>query len=171
MPASLGASFSAESTEVYRGTNYLVSVNPGAKELAHYPGYTALPSALCDSRPVEVLADGDRTTTLSGYATFENVIENLSHTITHFFFLPLRRELDRPWFQPVLRYGRVGGEEGFVDPDPDPTVTELSTEIRPPVERELFMFVNDAVIGVPPRWFDAFYRDNKGCIRVMIKPR
>lgn len=32
--------------------------------------------------------------------------------------VPLRRELTRPWFRLVLRYGATGGEESF-DPDPE----------------------------------------------------
>ena len=73
--------------------------------------------------------------------------------------VPLRREVTKDWFRIVLRYGDVGGEEAFLDPDPDDTVIE--SPIRPKREGELFIFVNDAVIGIPGL-FDLFYRNNKG---------
>jgi len=47
----------------------------------------------------------------------------------------------------VLRYGRVGGEEVFLDPDPEDS--KIEANIRPTRDGELFIFVNDAVIGIP----------------------
>jgi hypothetical protein len=59
----------------------------------------------------------------------------------------------------VLRYGRVGGQEEFLDPDPEDSKIEAS--IKPNRDGELFIFVNDAVIGVP--WlYNFFYRNNGG---------
>ena len=73
--------------------------------------------------------------------------------------VPLRRELTRPWFRLVLRYGATGGEEVFLDPDPeDGTIEEI---IKPTRKGELFIFVNDAVIGIPGL-YDVFYRNNEG---------
>ena len=73
--------------------------------------------------------------------------------------VPLRRELTRPWFRLVLRYGATGGEEVFLDPDPeDGTIEDV---IRPTRKGELFIFVNDAVIGIPGL-YDVFYRNNTG---------
>ena len=74
-------------------------------------------------------------------------------------FVPLRRELTQDWFRIVLRYGGVGGEEDFVEPDPEDYVIE--TRIKPTRKGELFIFVNDAVIGIP-RLYDWFYRKNQG---------
>jgi hypothetical protein len=73
--------------------------------------------------------------------------------------VPLRRELTRPWFRLVLRYGETGGEEVFLDPDPeDGTIEEV---IKPTRKGELFVFVNDAVLGIPGL-YDVFYRNNEG---------
>jgi uncharacterized protein (DUF2235 family) len=73
--------------------------------------------------------------------------------------VPLRRELTRPWFRLVLRYGATGGEEVFLDPDPeDGTIEDV---IKPTRKGELYVFVNDAVIGIPGL-YDVFYRNNAG---------
>lgn len=69
--------------------------------------------------------------------------------------VPLRRELTRDWFRVVLRYGRVGGEEAFLDPDPtDPLI---QATVKPTRSGELFIFVNGAAVGVPGA-YDVFYR-------------
>jgi hypothetical protein len=82
--------------------------------------------------------------------------------------VPLRRELTRPWFRLVLRYGSTGGEEVFLDPDPeDGTIEDV---IRPTRKGELFIFVNDAVIGIPG-FYDVFYRNNKGGGKLIVTRR
>jgi hypothetical protein len=73
--------------------------------------------------------------------------------------VPLRRELTQDWFRIVLRYGGVGGEEAFLDPDPDDS--KIQAIIKPTREGELFIFVNDAVIGIPGL-YKLFYRNNQG---------
>jgi uncharacterized protein (DUF2235 family) len=80
--------------------------------------------------------------------------------------VPLRRELTRPWFRLVLRYGATGGEEVFLDPDPESGKVE--SVIKPTRSGELFIFVNDAVVGLP-RWYDVFYRNNRGTARLTVK--
>lgn len=80
--------------------------------------------------------------------------------------LPLRRELFEDWFRIVLRYGRIGGEETTFEPDPtDPLIQD---NIKPTREGELFVFVNDAVIGIPGV-YDALYRYNRGSGRLTVK--
>jgi uncharacterized protein (DUF2235 family) len=79
--------------------------------------------------------------------------------------VPLRRELTKDWFRIVLRYGDVGGEEVFLDPDPDDYVIEAN--IKPTRKGELFIFVNDAVIGIPGL-YDFFYRNNKGAAKLTV---
>ena len=59
--------------------------------------------------------------------------------------MPLRRELTKDWFRIVLRYGDIGGEEAFLDPDPTDSVIEAT--IKPTREGELFIFVNDSALG------------------------
>jgi uncharacterized protein (DUF2235 family) len=80
--------------------------------------------------------------------------------------LPLRRELFEDWFRIVLRYGRVGGEETTFEPDPtDPLIQD---NIKPTREGELFIYVNDAVIGFPGL-YDLLYRNNIGTARLTVK--
>jgi uncharacterized protein (DUF2235 family) len=84
--------------------------------------------------------------------------------------VPLRRELIRPWFRVVARIGGKGGEEFFLDPDFSDTflIDETITATR---DGELFLFVNDAVIGVPgfnDFYYRLFYKNNKGSARVTI---
>ena len=82
--------------------------------------------------------------------------------------LPMRRELIRPWFRIVARTGSVGGEESFLDPDPkDHSIDEVLRATR---DGELFLFVNDAVLGVPG-FEGVFYANNRGTADVSITRR
>jgi uncharacterized protein (DUF2235 family) len=87
------------------------------------------------------------------------------HRILLGLAVPLRREVTQDWFRIVLRYGRVGGEEDFIVPDPDDSV--LETPIKPTRNGELFVFVNDAVLGIPGL-YDLFYRKNHGSAKLTI---
>jgi len=88
------------------------------------------------------------------------------HRILLGFAVPLRREITQDWFRIVLRYGRVGGEEDFIEPDPDDYV--LESPIKPTRKGELFVFVNDAVIGIPGL-YDLLYRNNRGTAYLTVK--
>ena len=79
--------------------------------------------------------------------------------------VPLRRELTQDWFRIVLRYGGVGGEEVFLDPDLDDY--KIKADIKPTRKGELFIFVNDAVLGIPGL-YDWFYRNNTGKAQVTV---
>jgi len=80
--------------------------------------------------------------------------------------LPLRRELLEDWFRIVLRYGRVGGEETTFEPDPsDPLIQD---NIKPTRTGELFIFVNDAVLGIPGL-YGFPYRHNGGTAQLTVK--
>ena len=81
-------------------------------------------------------------------------------------FLPLRREFRHDWFRIVLRFGDVGGEETFYDPDPADPVIQFP--FRPTREGELFVFVNDAVIGLPGL-YDVLSRKNRGKAKLIIE--
>jgi uncharacterized protein (DUF2235 family) len=82
--------------------------------------------------------------------------------------LPMRRELIRPWFRVVARTGAVGGEESFLDPDPkDHSIDEVMRATR---DGELFLFVNDAVLGIPGLE-GVFYSNNVGSADVTITRR
>jgi hypothetical protein len=101
--------------------------------------------------------DGSIPSPLGGFYTTD--APTLSQQIALMLGVPLRRELTRPWFRLVLRYGAVGGEEVFLDPDPEDGTIEAT--IRPTRNGELFIFVNDAVLGIPGL-YDVFYRNNVG---------
>jgi uncharacterized protein (DUF2235 family) len=80
--------------------------------------------------------------------------------------LPLRRELLEDWFRIVLRYGRGGGEETTFEPDPsDPLIQD---NIKPTRTGELFIFVNDAVLGIPGL-YGFPYRHNGGTAQLTVK--
>jgi uncharacterized protein (DUF2235 family) len=92
--------------------------------------------------------------------------------------LPLRRVLGKPWFRPVARIGAVGADEYPLEPDVrapgadlgsvDPRARgELVAEIRARRSGELFIYVNDAVVGIPglENWF---YRNNLGEAKVTV---
>jgi len=79
--------------------------------------------------------------------------------------VPMRRELIRPWFRIVARTGGAGGEESFLDPDPkDQSIDEVLHATR---DGELFLFVNDAVIGLPGIE-GAFYSSHSGTADVTV---
>jgi uncharacterized protein (DUF2235 family) len=83
--------------------------------------------------------------------------------------VPLRRELIRPWFRVVVRIGGVGGEENFLDPD----ITDkylINEERKATRDGELFLFVNDAVVGIPGL-YGIFYKNNRGSTKVTITRR
>lgn len=85
-------------------------------------------------------------------------------------FLPLRRELSKDWFRIVLRFGHVGGEESSYEPDPYDDIIQFNIRptIAPDRKQELFVFVNDAVIGVPG-FYDLLYRNNRGTAYLTVK--
>lgn len=82
---------------------------------------------------------------------------------------PLRREWFRPWFRVVARFGGSGGEEAFLDPDLN-DVHIVNEVVRATRDGELFLFVNDAVIGIPGL-FGVFYHNNSGSAKVKILRR
>ena len=85
-------------------------------------------------------------------------------------FLPLRREITQDWFRIVLRFGHVGGEEFFYIPDLYDNTIEFTIKptIKPEAKEELFVFVNDAVIGIPGL-YDLLYRDNRGTASLTVE--
>jgi uncharacterized protein (DUF2235 family) len=95
--------------------------------------------------------------------------DNLLQAAVMFAGIPLRRELTHPWFRIVARYGGQGGEETFLVPDPTDRYL-INEVIRAPRDGELFLFVNDAVIGIPGL-YGKFYENNQGSSRVAIRRR
>jgi len=81
--------------------------------------------------------------------------------------VPLRRELIRPWYRVVARIGATGGEENFLDPDSGGAQFAISEKFKATRDGELFLFVNDAAIGIPGL-YDVFYKNNRGSTRVLL---
>ena len=85
-------------------------------------------------------------------------------------FLPLRRELAKDWFRIVLRFGNIGGEEDLLRARSlrRPSSIQHQAYDRAQGEEELFVFVNDAVIGIPGL-YDLLYRNNRGSARITVR--
>jgi hypothetical protein len=82
--------------------------------------------------------------------------------------LPIRRLVGSNWFAPILRIGNRGFGEtvvAFTRQDSAscqcPATTSYSATFKARRDGELFISVNDAVIGIPGQ-VDRFYRNNKG---------
>jgi uncharacterized protein (DUF2235 family) len=84
--------------------------------------------------------------------------------------VPLRRNLTRPWFSVAARIGGKGSEEIFLEPD-FRSQFSLDRAVTATRDGELFLFVNDAVLGIPgfDNYFHKFfYNNNQGSSRVTI---
>jgi hypothetical protein len=121
---------------------------------------------LIEIKPVQNWTDGGIPVPLGGFSAANP--PSWYHRILLAMVVPLRRETTQDWFHVVLRYGRVGGEEDFIEPDPDDY--NLQSPIRPKRSGELFVFVNDAVIGIPGL-YNLFYRRNEGTATLTITRR
>ncbi|MDF0516663.1 hypothetical protein P0R31_05360 [Bradyrhizobium yuanmingense] len=79
----------------------------------------------------------------------------------------LRPILFRPWYGIISRFGETGADEYFLDPIPLPNTTPQAYKATFKAARsgELFLYVNDAVIGLP--WvYDSFCQNNGGKAKV-----
>ena len=61
----------------------------------------------------------------------------------------------------------TGGEENFLDPDSGGARFAISEKFKATRDGELFLFVNDATVGIPG-WYDVFYKNNRGSTRVLL---
>jgi len=66
----------------------------------------------------------------------------------------------------VARIGGKGGEESFLDPDRTDKLL-INERITATRDGELFLFVNDAVLGIPGL-YGVFYRNNRGTTKVTV---
>jgi uncharacterized protein (DUF2235 family) len=111
--------------------------------------------------------DGKRPVTPTGYRT--STIEPRERW-RGYAGIFLRRILFRPWFRLIARVGETGVDEYFLDPVPVPDTAPQAYRARFTADRggELFLYVNDAVIGLP--WVsDAYYKNNKGSANVTVR--
>jgi hypothetical protein len=157
--------------KVGRLDRYLVWTTPIETRLKKYfKNYTVAPAA-CSPSPDGRLFNGSVKADARGYETFYNGTGphlNWSQTIWNALLLPIRRHYGQPWLQPVARYGAIGNEIDFLEPDPDPSVTDISEYVTPKVPGELFFYFNDAVLAWP--WSQPLYEDNEGCATFFVKP-
>ncbi|MET4279334.1 MULTISPECIES: DUF2235 domain-containing protein [unclassified Bradyrhizobium] len=158
--------------KVGRLERYLVWTNPDPIALARqYKDYTTS-RATCQVGAGD-LHNGSVVTDARGYSTFHNPDDGTqlswTGTVVHMLASPLRRYYFQPWFQPVARYGALGSEVDFLEPDPDRRVKKISEYVTPKVAGELFFYLNDAVL-VLPRKYQWLYGDNGGCVSFFIKP-
>jgi uncharacterized protein (DUF2235 family) len=111
--------------------------------------------------------DGARSATPPGYRTSTIEPHERWKGYADIF---LRRILFRPWFRLIARVGETGVDEYFLDPVPVPNTTPQIYKASFKAERagEIFLYVNDAVIGLP--WvYGYFYRNNKGAAKVTVR--
>jgi uncharacterized protein (DUF2235 family) len=78
--------------------------------------------------------------------------------------LPIRRLVDSNWFATIVRIGNRGFGETvltFERKETAPSAVSYTATFTPRRSGELFVYVNDSVIGVPG-YVDTFYKNNKG---------
>jgi hypothetical protein len=157
---------------VGRLSRYLIWTTPDPDQLnKRFAGHKAIPGQ-CVASAKEKLVNWTVEADARGYSAFHNEKGpelSLWEMMWNTLLLPVRRYYSQPWLQPIARYGSIGSEVDFLEPDPDPKFTEISEHVTPKVPGELFFYFNDAVVGLP-RSFQWFYGDNKGCATFFVKP-
>jgi len=96
-----------------------------------------------------------------GYSTFEKTVP-----LYMAFERPMLRLAGENWLKPIARLGVYGHEEYVLGPN--------STLIEPQRRGELFLYVNEPVLGVPklpgvPSLWNIFYSYNSGLVTVEIR--
>jgi hypothetical protein len=99
---------------------------------------------------------------------FGFALSNVPHWASLVLGLPFRRSLNHNWFQVILRIGAEDGHEEFLLPDVENQRYLYSQIIEAKADGELFIYVNDAVIGIP-LLRDLFYKNNTGEATVLVK--
>jgi uncharacterized protein (DUF2235 family) len=115
--------------------------------------------------------DGAIAADLSGFEL--TALPSIWQRITMFMFVPWRRDLSQPWFRPIARIGEEGADEYPLEPDArasvhQPRDREITARIRARRSGELFLYVNDAVIGIPGLQARA-YDNNQGAATLKVE--
>lgn len=94
-------------------------------------------------------------------------------SVAHYLGTLMKRWWAEPYFKPIARVSRFGNDE-YVLNAVEPVIpgqcanTKLTAEIKPKASGELYVYVNDAVFGLP--WVsDFFYRHNHGSAEVKVR--
>jgi len=117
--------------------------------------------------PVVAWEDGSRPVTPNGYRT--STMKGVEKWKGYATIL-LRRILFRPWYRLIARIGTTGVDEYFLDPTPLSGTTPQAYRATFTAQRggELFLYVNDAVIGLP--WVnDHYFKNNVGDAKVTVR--
>lgn len=91
----------------------------------------------------------------------------------HYLGSLFKRWWGQSWFKPIARVGRYGNDEYVLEPFQQAISRShqgnksLIAEIVPRQSGELYLYVNDAVVGVP-HLFDSFYVNNTGEAKVSV---
>jgi hypothetical protein len=104
---------------------------------------------------------------LNAGVTYEVTVSSIKEpTGARVFAEPMRRWFSRPWFVPIIRVGSLGAEEYA---DTEKPWFGYVMKIQPKNDGQMFVFINEAVIGLPKVW-DVFYRQNKnpGTARIKV---
>lgn len=89
----------------------------------------------------------------------------------HWVAVPFRRVWSADWYQPIARMGDVGNVETALEPPDDAAPSDRDTlraRITAEADGELFLYVNDAVLGVPGM-ADRFMKNNSGTMSVKVR--
>jgi uncharacterized protein (DUF2235 family) len=110
----------------------------------------------------------------NGIATDPKGFDRTKMTWKMWFGLPMRRLVTENWFQIVVRVGSQGLDEQVLTTEIVPSADAAAPAVFAGTftakdSGEVFLFVNDAVIGLPGL-MNIFYANNAGEARVTIQP-
>jgi len=158
-----------------RETGEAITLMPGDTKTVSIDGRFELPvfnaSAVCQNMGVLLKQDATYNISFESSQQFrDQLYASNKYSVGRFnlkwtTLFPFRRILSRPWFTAVARIGSVGAEDYFLDPQQDGSINE---EMKATKSGELFLYVNDAIIAIPPL-YDLFYKNNAGSTKVVIK--
>ncbi|MVT54747.1 hypothetical protein GPL17_30300 [Bradyrhizobium yuanmingense] len=126
--------------KVARLERYYVWTNPDPAALARQYKDYATSKDTCKviaATAPSILANGGVKTDARGYSSFHSQDDGTQLSWTeaavHILILPLWRYYFQSCFRPVVRYGLLGSEVDFLEPDPGGRVKNMSAYVRPKV--------------------------------------
>jgi len=92
----------------------------------------------------------------------------LAQRFQQIVYWPLERHLFVEPFKVIARVGSTGSDETVLEPDEDRRSNDLDVVITPRRSGELFLYVNDSIWALKPRW-NNFYKDNVGKATIEVR--
>ncbi|WP_214476664.1 DUF2235 domain-containing protein [Mesorhizobium sp. dw_380] len=95
-------------------------------------------------------------------------------SVKHYLATLMKRWWAEPYFKPIARVGRFGNDE-YVLNAVEPVIpgqcanTTLTAEIKPKASGELYLYVNDAVIGLPGVYSFFYSHNNQGSAEISVR--